>query len=50
MGNPSAAQPAVRADASVLRAPAPLNGALGVSLDKSWNSTSGKAIRLFAAR
>ncbi len=29
IGKPSAAQPAVRADASALRAPAPLNGALG---------------------
>ncbi len=49
IGKPSAAQPAVRADASALRAPAPLNGAVGVSLDKSWNSTSGKLVHLFAA-
>ena len=49
IGKPSAAQPAVRADASALRAPAPLNGALGVSLDKSWNSESGKLICIFAA-
>ena len=49
IGKPSAAQPAAGVDASALRAPAPLSGALGVSLDKSWNSTSGKLIHLFAA-